>query len=197
MSVALRLVVALLLVIANAAFVAIEFALVAVDRNRVNERAAGGDRRARLVQRLVSRLSLHLSGAQIGITVTSLLLGFIAEPAVAVLISPGLQAVFGESAPAGISVAITLAIATGVQMVMGELVPKTVATTKPYGTATLLARTISIYGVMVRPIVVSLNSVANWIVRRLGIEPREDIDSNPKPGRTETFVCIIGSSRGT
>ena len=193
MNIALRLLVALLLVIANAAFVAIEFALVAVDRNRVNERAAGGDRRARLVQRLVSRLSLHLSGAQIGITVTSLLLGFIAEPAVAVLISPGLQAIFGESAPAGISVAITLAIATSVQMVMGELVPKTVATTKPYGTATLLARTISIYGVVVRPIVVSLNSIANWIVRRFGIEPREDIDSTPDRDELKHLFASSGA----
>ena len=193
MSVALRLVVALVLVIANAAFVAIEFALVAVDRNRVNERAAGGDHKAQLVQRLVSRLSLHLSGAQIGITVTSLLLGFIAEPAVAVLISPGLQAIFGESAPAGISVAITLAIATGVQMVMGELVPKTVATTKPYGTATLLARTISIYGLVVRPIVVSLNSVSNWIVRRLGIEPREDIDSTPNRDELKHLFASSGA----
>ena len=170
-----------------------EFALVAVDRNRVNERAAGGDRRARLIQRLVSRLSLHLSGAQIGITITSLLLGFIAEPAVAALISPGLQAIFGESAPAGISIAITLAIATSVQMVMGELVPKTVATTKPYGTAALLARTISIYGIVIRPIVVSLNSVANWIVRRFGIEPREDIDSTPDRDELKHLFASSGA----
>ena len=177
---------------ANAAFVATEFAFVAVDRTRVDERAGTGDRRARMVQRMVARLSLHLSGAQIGITVTSLLLGYLAEPAIASAISPGVEAVFGTATPRGVSIGIALAVATVVQMVLGELVPKAVATTKPYGTAVAMALPASVYGVLVRPVVASLNGLANLIVRRLGVEPREDIDATPDRDELEHLFMSSG-----
>ena len=164
---------------ATAAFVAAEFALVTVDRIRVNERAGAGDRRARMVQRLVARLSFHLSGAQIGITVSSLLLGFIAKPAVAPLVAPGIEALFGADTPYGVSIAAALIAATIVHMVLGELVPKAVATTKPYGTAVAVAVPTTLYGVLARPVVVFLNGLANWVVRGFGIEPREDLDLVP------------------
>ena len=189
--VALRLLAALALVAATAAFVAMEFALVAVDRTRVDERAGAGDRRARMVKRLVARLSFHLSGAQIGITVSSLLLGFIAEPALAPLVAPGVEALFGADTPLGVSVALALAIATVVHMVLGELVPKAVATTKPYGTAVAVALPTTVYGILARPVVVFLNDVANRMVRRLGIEPREDID--PLPDRYELEHLFVSS----
>ena len=161
----------------NAAFVAVEFALVAVDRTRVDERAAAGDRRARRLRRLVRNLSFHLSGAQVGITVSSLLLGFLAEPTVATAIAPLLEAVFGSGTPTGVSVIIALAVATAVQMVMGELVPKTVATSKPYGTAVAISVPTAVYGVLVKPFVLFLNGASNMIVRRMGVEPRDEIDS--------------------
>ena len=127
---AIRLLAALALVVANAGFVAAEFALVAVDRARIDERAGQGQARAAAVQRLLSRLSYHLSGAQLGITITSLLLGVLAEPAVARVLEPGIEAAFGE-VPSGVSVAIALAVATVVQMIFGELIPKAIATTRP------------------------------------------------------------------
>ena len=127
---AIRLLAALALVVANAGFVAAEFALVAVDRARIDERAGQGQARAAAVQRLLSRLSYHLSGAQLGITITSLLLGVLAEPAVARVLEPGIEAAFGE-VPTGVSVAIALAVATVVQMIFGELIPKAIATTDP------------------------------------------------------------------
>ena len=177
---------------ANAAFVATEFALVAVDRTRVDERASAGDRKARVVQRLVGRLSYHLSGAQFGITVTSLLLGFIAEPAVASAIAPLLEAVFGSGTPLWVSITIALAVATVVQMVFGELVPKAVATTKPYGTAVAMALPVSAYGVLARPVVAFLDGIANRIVRRLGVEPREEIDPTPERGELEHLFASSG-----
>ncbi len=163
----------------------------AVDRTRVAERAAAGNKQARSVERLVGRLSFHLSGAQIGITVSSLLLGFIAEPAVASVIEPGVTALFGSATPLGVSIAIALAIATVVQMVLGELVPKVVATTKPYGTAVVVAVPTTVYGVLARPVVAFLNGIANRMVRRLGIEPREDID--PVPDRDELEHLFVSS----
>ena len=163
----------------------------AVDRTRVDERAGAGDRRARMVQRLVAQLSLQLSGAQIGITVSSLLLGFMVEPALAPMIAPGIEALFGSETPSGVSVAVALVLATIVHMVLGELVPKAVATTKPYGTAVAVALPTTVYGVLARPLVVFLNGVANWMVRRLGIEPREDID--PLPDRDELEHLFVSS----
>lgn len=177
--------------VANAGFVAAEFALVAVDRTRVEERAASGDRRARRVKRLLARLSYHLSGAQLGITVTSLLLGYLAEPVIAAALEPAVIAVFGEATPHGVSIGIALAVATVVQMVLGELVPKTVAVTKPFGSAVALARPVAVYGLLARPAVAFLDGLANRTVRRLGIEPRQDIETTPD--RRELTQLILSS----
>jgi len=189
--IALWLLAALALMAANAFFVALEFALVAVDRTRVDERAGAGDRRARMVQRLVEHLSFHLSGAQIGITVSSLLLGFMIEPALAPIIEPALASVFGSDLPWGVSVVVALLLATSVQMVMGELVPKVVAITKPYGSSVALAVPATVYGVLARPVVKFLNGAANAIVRRLGMEPREELD--PVPDREELEHLFVSS----
>ena len=183
---------ALALIAATAAFVATEFALVAVDRTRVDERAGAGDRRARMVQRLVGQLSFHLSGAQIGITVTSLLLGFMAEPALAPMVAPAVEAVFGAEPPLGVSVAVALALATVVHMVLGELVPKAVATTKPYPTAVAVALPTTVYGVLARPVVTFLNESANAMVRRLGIEPREELETLPDREELEHLFVSSG-----
>ncbi|MDZ7674136.1 MAG: hemolysin family protein [Acidimicrobiales bacterium] len=166
-----------MLVAANGAFVAHEFALVAVDRSRVRRQAAEGDSRARATERLLSRLSFHLSGAQLGITVTSLLLGFIAEPVVAALLEPLAGAAVGDERAAAVSVVIALVLATTFQMVMGELVPKSVAIAEPLKSTYVLARPMRIYGLAAGPAVKFLNGVANWTVRRLGIEPQEELRS--------------------
>jgi len=157
-------------VAANAGFVAAEFALVAVDRTRVDERAGAGDRGAQRVQRLVENLSFNLSGAQLGITITSVLLGFMAEPAVGRLIDPALNGVLGSSS-GGVSIIIAFVIATVVQMVLGELVPKSLSTSNPLATAVALARPVSIYGRAARPLVSFLDGLATRISRRIGFEP--------------------------
>lgn len=174
---ALGLIAVALLIAGNGAFVAHEFALVAVDRGRVSRHAADGRSAARTTERLLQRLSFHLSGAQLGITITSLLLGFIAEPAVARLLEPAVGSVLGEGRASGVSIALALALATTVQMVVGELVPKSLAISHPTGTAYALAPLMRAYGIVVGPMVRALNGCANWVVRRLGIEPQEELRS--------------------
>lgn len=165
------------LIAANGAFVAHEFALVAVDRSRIKRLAEEGESRARITERQIRRLSFHLSGAQLGITITSLVLGFIAEPVVARLLEPVVGSVVGDDRAIAVSVVIALVLATTFQMVMGELVPKSVAIAEPIRSAYWLARPMQVYGFLAGPVVRFLNGVANWTVRRLGIEPQEELRS--------------------
>ncbi len=166
-----------LLIAANAAFVAHEFALVAVDRSRVSRMAEDGHAGAKTTEKALQRLSFHLSGAQLGITISSLILGFIAEPVVAAILEPGVGALVGDERSATVSVVIALVLATTVQMVMGELVPKSLAIAKPAESAFVLGQPMHVYGVAVGPLVRGLNGAANWTVRRLGIEPQEELRS--------------------
>jgi CBS domain containing-hemolysin-like protein len=156
-------------------FVAAEFALVAVDRSRVDRDAEGGSRRARLVRSLLRRLSFHLAGAQLGITVTSLIVGFLAEPVIGELIEPVVEPLVGERAARGVSLAIAFALATVVQMIVAELVPKGLAIARPDRMSRLLAPFIAVYGTVFGPVIHVLNGAANWTVRRLGMEPREEL----------------------
>ena len=179
------------LVAANAAFVAAEFALVAVDRARVDERAGQGNSTAQLVQRLLARLSYHLSGAQLGITITSLLLGVLAEPAVARVLEPGIEALFGE-VPSGVSVAIALVVATFVQMIFGELVPKAIATSRPLQTSFALARATAMYGTVAQPVVGFLDGLAARITRRVGVEPADELEITPDLDELEHLIRSSG-----
>src|SRR5215211_9307985 len=125
MSTALGLLAVVALVVATGYFVAAEFAFVAVRRRRLEERADAGDRRARRALQVTRRLSFVLSGVQLGITVTSLIVGYLAEPVISAAIEPVLDAIgFGTSAAHGVSVAIGFVIATFATMVLGELAPK-------------------------------------------------------------------------
>jgi CBS domain containing-hemolysin-like protein len=166
-----------ILILANGFYVAGEFAIVAVERSTVERRAREGDRTARRILNSLSNLSFELSGAQLGITVTSLLLGFIAEPAIAAVIEPviaGLPFV-PETASLGVSLAVALILTTIVQMVLGELVPKNLAISRPYRSAALFAVPMQMANRAVRPLIVALNNAANWTVSRLGIEPRAEL----------------------
>ncbi|MGH2686614.1 MAG: hemolysin family protein [Actinomycetota bacterium] len=168
---------ALLLILITSFYVAGEFGLVAVDRDQVEAEARRGDRRARAAVGLLRQLSFHLSGAQLGITLSSLLLGFVAEPAIAEVLEPLLEPAVGERAVHGVSVALALAIATVAHMVVGELIPKNIAIARPLPTALALAGPTRVANAVARPLVHFLNGAANWTVRRLGIEPKEELTS--------------------
>ena len=170
MSILVGLTAVLLLLVLNAFFVAAEFSLVAVDRARV-EAAAGTDPGARRVRSLTRRLTSHLSGAQFGITLSALLLGFVAEPTAARIIT-------GGDPPTGVSVGLAIAAAALLHMVVGEQVPKYVALAAPEAVARRLAPLVLAYGVVVRPVVVVLNGSANAVLRWVGVEPREELGSS-------------------
>ncbi|MGB8361118.1 MAG: hemolysin family protein [Acidimicrobiia bacterium] len=164
------------LIVVNAFFVAGEFSLVTVERSRVARRVQEGDRRARRILGGLSRLSFHLSGAQLGITVSSLVLGLIAERALAPVIEPVLGWIgVSESATGPITVGAALAISTALLLVLGELVPKNIAISFPYPTAVRVGLPMLVVNNVLSPIISVLNAAANRTVRLLGIEPREEL----------------------
>ena len=174
----LLILVALALVAACGAFVAAEFSLITVDRNAVDKLAADGDRRAKSVSNALRTLSSQLSGAQLGITVTNLAIGFLAEPAIARLVDGPLESLgLSDTASKGVAVTIALVLATSITMVFGELVPKNLAISSPIATARAVAgfQRGFTHG-MAWPLRV-LNGSANWILRRMGIEPQEELAS--------------------
>jgi CBS domain containing-hemolysin-like protein len=139
--------------------------------------AAAGVRGAKVTAGALRRLSFHLSGAQLGITVTSLVVGFIAEPTVAAALEPLLGELVGDARAASVSIATALVIATIAQMVLGELVPKTLAIANPRPAAYLLAGPMVVVARILGPMITFLNGAANATVRRLGIEPQEELMS--------------------
>ena len=174
----LLLAIAILLVLACGVFVAAEFSLITVDRALVEEAAGRGDRRANTVLSALRSLSTQLSGAQLGITVTNLAIGFLAEPAIASLLVAPLTALgVPDSAVSGISLALGLLIATAVTMVVGELVPKNLAIARPWTTARRVAGFQRGFTATTAHIIRMLNGSANATVRLLGVEPTEELAS--------------------
>jgi CBS domain containing-hemolysin-like protein len=178
MTEALYLALSLLLVAACGGFVAAEFAFVTVDRASVDRVAESGDRRAQGVQSALRALSTQLSGAQVGITVTNLAIGFLAEPAIARLVDGPLEAVgLPESWLRPVSIGLGLVAATVLTMLFGELVPKNLAIAKPLATAMATQAFQRGFTASVAVPIRALNGSANAIVRRLGIEPQEELRS--------------------
>ena len=169
---------AILLVLACGLFVAAEFAFVTVDRGQVERAAAGGDAAAVGLQKALRTLSTQLSGAQVGITITNLAIGFLAEPAIAELLHGPLAAAgVADGAVRPLGVAIGLTLSTLMTMLIGELVPKNVAIALPLTTARLTQRPMRAFTAACRGPIKVLNGSANAIVRRLGIEPQEELRS--------------------
>jgi CBS domain containing-hemolysin-like protein len=169
---------ALVLVLACGMFVAAEFAFVTVDRGQVDRAASEGDAVAQGLQRALRALSTQLSGAQVGITVTNLGIGFLAEPAIAELLRDPLRSAgVAGGAVSPIAVTTGLVLSTVVTMLIGELVPKNVALALPLATARATQRPMRLFtAVMMLPIRL-LNGSANAIVRWFGIEPQEELRS--------------------
>ncbi len=171
-------------------FVAGEFSLTALERSTVDAHVQQlGDRRARQVQHAHRTLSFQLSGAQVGITLTTLLTGYIAQPAIGELIRPGVQAIgLPLSAVSGVSLGVGLALATTLSMVFGELIPQNLAISRPLQTARQVSGVVNAFSMAFRWLISSLNGTANWIVRRLGMEPVEDLRSARSPQELGSLV---------
>jgi CBS domain containing-hemolysin-like protein len=173
----LLLLAAVLLTALTGFFVAAEFSFTTVDRGQAEEAAQAGQRGAAGVVRALRGLSTELSAAQLGITLTTLIVGFLAEPALGGLLEPVLRGVgLPEGAVAPIAVGLGIALATFLQMILGELGPKNLAIARPLVTASFVAPGMRAFTKVTGPIVRVLQNLANAIVRRLGIEPREELD---------------------
>ncbi len=189
---ALGLIGVVALIAANGYFVAVEFAFVAARRSRFVEQAEEGDRRARRAIDVHRRLSFMLSGAQLGITVTTLVLGFIAEPAIASVFSPVLEAVgVPESASFGIALLLALVFATMAQMVFGELAPKNLAIAEPEPVARRLAPSTWVFIRVAGPVIRLFDGAANRLLRLVGVEPVEELHGAVS---TEELDLIVDSS---
>ena len=171
-----------LLTLGTAVFVAAEFSLTALERSTVDANARTGGPRDRLVQRAHRTLSFQLSGAQVGISITTLITGFLAEPVIARLLAPpvaamGIPARWVEA----IALILALLIATSVSMVFGELVAQYLAIAVPLRTARAVAGPQIVFSTLFTPLIKVTNSTANRVLKRLGIEPADELSSARSP----------------
>ena len=163
------------LIAANGYFVAAEFAFVSARHAQLEELARRGDRKALRALELRRQLSFVLSGAQLGITVTSLVVGYIAEPALGRALEPLVASVLGDERSLAIAVALGLVVATAVQMVFGELAPKNLAIARAESLARALAPGVSAYTRLAGPVIRLFDGAANRLLRAIGIEPVADV----------------------
>ncbi|WP_037606153.1 hemolysin family protein [Streptacidiphilus rugosus] len=175
---ALALGFAVLLLLGNAFFVGAEFALVSVRRSQVEPLAEAGDRRAATVVRALEEVSAMMAAAQLGITVCSLLLGALAEPALAGLLEGPFHAVgLPESLVHPVAYVLALVVVVALHIVIGEMVPKNIALATPERAALLLGPPLAALARGLRPFIAFLNAFANLMLRLLRVEPKDEIDS--------------------
>jgi CBS domain containing-hemolysin-like protein len=188
------LLIAVLLLAANAFFVAVEFALVASRRTKLESMADEGHAGARRALGSISDLSSQLAGAQLGITIASLLLGFVAEPTIAHGLERLLHDVVDlpESVTTTIGFIVALSIVVFLHMVLGEMVPKNIAIAGPERTLLALDLPNRVYLAVFRPVIFLLNGLANFVVRRLGAEPADELSNVHTP---EELAEMITASR--
>ncbi len=147
-------------------------------RYEVDAAASQGDRRAGVVRRALERLSFQLSGAQLGITVSSLVLGFVVDNAIGPLLRPLLAWIPGidNGALVALTAALALVTATVTQMVLGELAPKNLAIARPLATARIFVPPMVLVNAAFAPVIRVLNAIANVSMRAVGLEPREELE---------------------
>jgi CBS domain containing-hemolysin-like protein len=179
----------LVLTVATGYFVSQEFAYVAVDRSRLKTLAADGNAAAARALKVTARLSFVLSGAQVGITITALLAGYFAEP----YLGEGLEHLLGaagvpQSVSLSVSVILALLLATIIQMVLGELAPKNLAIARAEAIALRLSRSTLMYLTLAGPLIHLFDSASNRILRRVGIEPVEELPQGATPQELDRII---------
>lgn len=166
----------LVLTVGTGFFVASEFALVNLDRNDLEARQARGEKRLGTTINALKITSTHLSGAQLGITLTTLLTGYTFEPAISSMLSGPLQSAgIPEAVVPGVGAVIGIFIATVFSMVIGELVPKNFALALPLATAKVVVPFQAVFTAVFKPVILLFNNTANKIIRSFGIEPKEEL----------------------
>ena len=179
---------AVLLTVGTAVFVAVEFSLVALDRASVQRARESGDARADTVLRSLRRLSTQLSAAQVGITLTTLVVGFLAQPSVGALLTGPLSRLLPADAVEPVAAGVALVLVTVFSMVFGELLPQFLGISAPLATAKVVAGPVRVFSVVARPLIAVLNGSANGFLRVLGIEPQEELSGARTPQELASLV---------
>ncbi|MFF0734117.1 hemolysin family protein [Streptomyces chartreusis] len=175
---ALQLAIGALTLLTNAFFVGAEFALISVRRSQVEPRAKDGNKRARMTLWALEHLSAMMATAQLGITVSSLVLGAVAEPAIAHLLEPAFETAHVPHALVHpIAFVIALTVATYLHMLIGEMVPKNIALAAPVPTALLLGPPLVALTRALRPFVFGINAFANALLKLLRVEPKDEVEA--------------------
>jgi len=187
------LLLALLFILANGFFVAAEFAIVRVRPTQLAEMAAEGSSRAKMARRITKRLDSYLSATQLGVTLASLALGWVGEPAFAHLIEPSLRrlGVFGPPVAHSIAASVAFIVISALHIIFGELGPKYIAIDKTVGTSMAVAHVLRGFYVLAFPIIWMLNKSSNAILRTIGIRPAE---KHEMAHSEEELRMIIASS---
>jgi len=188
----LNLFAALVLIVLNGFFVAAEFALVRVRESRIVQLEQEGSNRAGVVHGVLRDLDTYLSVCQIGITIASLALGWVGEPAVSALIAPGLEAlgITNESIVEFVAVVLGFAVITYAHLVFGEQAPKYFSIQRAEGTALWISRPLRIFMFLFRPLVWLVNASTNFILRPWGIRLGEEMEAHSE----EELRIMISSS---
>lgn len=185
----LLLLLGLLLIAGTGFFVAVEFALVALDQPTVQAAVDGGDRKAEPLLRCLKTLSTQLSSCQLGITMTTLLTGYVMEPSVGSLLQGPLGALgLGEAVVFPLSLTLAMVFATLLSMLIGELVPKNMSIALPFAVGRALARPQLIFTAVFRPAIVLLNSFSNRVLHLFGLEAKEEISGARTPAELASLV---------
>ncbi len=189
-----KLIAVLALVAANGFFVAAEFSLVGTRRSRVDELVARGQGGAELLRRTVDNLDANLAATQLGVTISSLGLGWIGEPALARLFEPafGSLGVLAETASHAVAVGVAFAIITVFHIVLGELAPKSFALQRPERTALWIVRPLSLFLALFRPLIFLLNALGNSVIRLCGLEAGH---AEGRLHSTEELKLLVAASR--
>jgi CBS domain containing-hemolysin-like protein len=178
----------------TALFVCAEFSLTALERSTVEFNARSGRRRDLMVRRAHRTLAFQLSGAQIGISITTLITGYLAEPLLARLFAPVMTDIgLPKHVADGVALGLALLIATSVSMVFGELVAQYLAVARPLATARVVAGPQVAFSAIFTPLIKLTNGTANWLLRRFGIEPAEELRSARSP--RELALLVRNSAR--
>lgn len=180
---------AVFLLALNAFFVAVEFALISSRRDRLDSMIATGNARAKIVLAATEQLSIMLAGAQFGITIASLLLGKVGEPAIAHIIEAPFH-YFGmpEKLLHPVSFAIALLLVTMLHIVLGEMVPKNVALAGPETVATILVPVHTLFVKVTHPIMLFLNWIARHTLRLFGVEQKDELESSVSPSQLASMI---------
>ncbi|NGN62829.1 HlyC/CorC family transporter [Streptomyces sp. A7024] len=195
MTTMIQLLIGLATLVVNAFFVGAEFALISVRRSQVEPHAREGDRRARRVMWGLEHVSTLMATAQLGITLCTLVLGIVAEPAIAHLLEPVFHAVgIPDGLAHAVSFVIALVLATYLHMLFGEMVPKNVALADPVRTALLLGPPLVAMTRALRPVVFAINAFANALLKLLRVETRDEVSATFSDDELARMVADSGEA---